>query len=167
MIKFDFVHSLKVKDESLEVYEEEGRQRLEAVVFLDSLDLALAEIAEIVADKLGLSVLIQTLLQIPLVFYFHRQNVEIFNSFLLVEAFLAVYHVNHLSPKIIPDQPMVIGAFEPHLESVQQLVQKLISVVLLPDVYRFSVVVEVVEAKLLRNKVDPLAEGKVVDDPLK
>jgi len=38
---------------------------------------------------------------------------------------------------------------------------------LLSDINRFSIIIQVIQTKLLRDKVYPLSKWKLVDDPLK
>jgi hypothetical protein len=111
------------------------------MIFLDSFNFTFAKIAEVVTNKLCLSILVKTLLQILLVFDFHRQNVEIFDSFLLVETLITVDDINDLSSKVITYKSMSICGFKSHFKSIKQLVQKFISVMLLSNVYWLTIVV--------------------------
>ena len=52
-------------------------------------------------------------------------------------------------------------------QSIEQLVQKLIGIMLFFNVDRLTVVIEIIEAELLRDEVDSLSKGELIYDGLK
>lgn len=132
---------------------------MEPVVFLDGFHLALAELAEIVADDLGFDELIEAVLEGVLTLDFHREDIEVLDPLLLVVALLAVDDIDQFSLEVGIDEFPLVGVLEPELEAVEQLVEELIGVVLFLGVDGLVVVVEVVEAEVFRDQEDALPVG--------
>jgi hypothetical protein len=71
MIEFNLVHGLEIKDQSLEMDEEEGGERVKSMILLNGFYLRVTGLAEIVADYLCFSVLVDALFKSFQVFNLH------------------------------------------------------------------------------------------------
>lgn len=81
-------------------------------------------------------------------------------------ALLAVNDIDQLSLEIIIDKMVLVGTLQSELQFIQQLIKKLISIMLLPDIDGHVITIKIVQTKALRNQENPLSEGKLVDDVL-
>lgn len=140
---------------------------MKLMIFLYRFHFFVTKLAKIVTNNLRFSIFVDTFRKCLQIFNLNRQYIKRLDSLLLLKASVTVDNIDYFSLKVVTYQRSFISNFEPVLESIEQLVQKFISIMLLFSVDRVSVAIEVIQAKIFRYEINSLSKSELIKHILK